>query len=193
MYGKWSLKELVRKANEVSAQVLPHTCKFLRILTAINDYECNERQSGQVELDSLTTPIAERTGIESWLVRLYLRRHVWADLNDYSGSYDRYVQAFREKDFGEVAYQRLLEWNGKTPERSFVWYEMVYRWFPDEELIGPLIFRDPHDSSDRLYLSLHGYLIVTGRVYPRAIQLLEDSYQQRWPNWQLLWEKEFNY
>lgn len=145
----------------------------LRLLASLADGDLGMLSQGGLSPER-RNELADALHVDIVVVNEALRRFVVRDLR-------------HQEDLSHAAPNKLLPtFVPPRREPAEFWYSLhtsTMRWVPAEELLDVVMLRDEGESVD-----CQAYLLAAKRAYATTVGLLEASYSENWPKWQLLWK-----
>src|SRR5262249_46356278 len=108
----------------------------------------------------------------------------------YADFLQEHLRAYRAGGIGDSRITAFLQRHLSENAVICVMHGMMNVWSPDDEAFSWFLVDDVEET-DPLYEALIGYLINRNQFCLTNVHLLDRSYEERWPSWQVLWSKYF--
>lgn len=184
------LEDLIVQAKVLSSQS-PVPCVLLRVLVTLSGDEIAELGTRHLNKDvhgRILIRLGQSLGIDAGLVFRILTRSLACDLEDYAPKYAAARRVFEEASVAETEIQK---WLAHQPPESvaFIHGFRQFRWSGADETRSTGLGLGEHvDEDGRRSLICAGYLVAAGLAFPTTVALLRTSMEQRWGEWQALWQ-----
>lgn len=159
---------LVNEARPQSDQAFS-----LRLMSILSDTDVDELSSQNCLSMERRTALAVALLVDVVVLDEILRRGVLRDLTD-------------DESFDRIAHGNRTSFAPPHAEPKEFWYLLrsaTMRWVPADEMLDVVIIENEQES-----LACQAYLLARKRAYSTTVCLLEASFSERWPKWQLLWK-----